>query len=463
MLEDITEAFLLCGGESERLGFPKEMLRVEGEPLAARLVDRLRRVFADVAVVTNRPSYLAHWMDVPIYEDRYPGRGPMAGIHSALCETRGEAAFFLACDMPLVTVPMMQKLVKEARRSGAAATAFRTEGGVEPMCGMYRRDLMAEMERRLKTDANLSPWNLAREVGACFVPADEEEARRLRDLDLPGDIRLLREAFREVEPLPVRRRSVTRFGGSKEREDLLVLERAVALHVNRSHLVTLDCLPGSLRELAVGLCVGSGLAEAPDQIESVEADYRQNRIDVVLNGGPADPARTLRRHLASGCGAQLGAELGGLRGVENRRPGFRVDANHILRVLAELRGMAPVFGRTGATHQAAFSDGQGVRYFAEDVGRHNAVDKVVGGCLLRGVDLSRGVLVVTGRLNTQIVTKILRCGVPVLASRSASTARAARRAGRHGLTLIGFARGKRMNIYTHPERVNLEGWHPQQA
>jgi FdhD protein len=115
--------------------------------------------------------------------------------------------------------------------------------------------------------------------------------------------------------------------------------------------------------------------------------------------------------------------------------------------------MAPVFACTGATHQAAFTDGEVVLHCEEDVGRHNAIDKVVGHCLLKGTDTSRGILLTTGRLNAQAVAKALRQRIPILASGSAATAHAVQLAERHGLTLVGFARGGRLNVYSGIERL----------
>ena len=137
-----------------------------------------------------------------------------------------------------------------------------------------------------------------------------------------------------------------------------------------------------------------------------------------------------------------------------RRPGrFVVSRTHVLESLRGLRAMAPAFSVTGGTHQAAFSDGTGVRIFFEDIGRHNALDKVIGKALLDDRDISRGVLVSTGRLSSEMVVKALRQRVPVLASRSAVTTNSIRLARESGLTLVGFARGDRMNIYSAPDRV----------
>jgi FdhD protein len=92
----------------------------------------------------------------------------------------------------------------------------------------------------------------------------------------------------------------------------------------------------------------------------------------------------------------------------------------------------------------------------EDIGRHNAMDKVVGHALIEGVDMSRGALVTTGRLNAEMVVKALRARVPILASRSAVSTHAVELAETYGLTLVGFARGGRLNVYTRPERIEDE-------
>ena len=115
--------------------------------------------------------------------------------------------------------------------------------------------------------------------------------------------------------------------------------------------------------------------------------------------------------------------------------------------------MGPVFSRSGATHQAAFTDGERVRLFFEDIGRHSAVDKIVGSALLAGMDLSQGALISTGRLSSEMVVKAARQGVGVLASPSAVTTNSVQLARKYGVTLVGFARGGRANVYTLPERV----------
>ncbi|KPK65191.1 MAG: hypothetical protein AMK73_03690 [Planctomycetes bacterium SM23_32] len=448
-----TEAVLLCGGESERLGFAKEMLRVDGAPLAVKMVERLRRLFPSVAVVSNRPEYLTHLLDAPIHRDHFPGLGPLAGIHAALARTHAEAVFVLGCDMPLVPDDVIRRITRAAAQNRAPAVVARTPRGVEPLCGVYRAELLPALDSRLAASDDLSAAALLSEVGAEEVPLDRAEAAGLRDVDTPEDLALLREAFGEVEPLPVRRCPVRRIGGAPLAEDTLVVEQPFALRVNGVHLVTISCLPLAVRELAAGFLSYMGLAATWSDVERVEVDYAAGRVSVALPAAEADLRRAVRLQISSTCGAGVYGPPLPEPAAPEEAGGFRISATHLLDVVRRLRGMAPVFARTGATHQAAFTDGRRVLHFFEDVGRHNAIDKVVGDALMRGTATQRGALIATGRLNAEMVVKALRQRMPVAVSRSAATAHAVALARRHGLTLVGFARAGRMNVYSRPDRL----------
>ncbi len=448
-----SEAYLLCGGDSERLGFPKEMVRVDGAPLAAAMVGKLRRLFERVAVVSNHPGYLEHWLDAPVHEDAFPGLGPLAGIHTGLERTEGEGAFFLACDMPLVPEGLIRRIVEAAAGSGAPAVVARTDRGPEPLCGVYAKGLLPALAERLQDGADLGVKAFLADAGAAFVDLAPDEAGALRDVDTPADLHLLRRVFDEVQPLPVLRRDVRRIGGPPAEEDFLAAERPFTFHVDDAHLATVLCSPNALRELAVGFLSYLGLVRRYADVVEMTVQYDAERVRVKLDVDAAALRRAVQLQISSTCGATVFGPPLPEGAVGDARDPFRVRPGHILATARRLREMAPVFARTGATHQAAFTDGARVLHFEEDVGRHNAVDKVVGHCLIRGTDTSRGVLLVTGRLNSQLVVKALRQGIPVVASRSAPTAHAVDLARRHGMTLVGFARGERLNIYSAPQRV----------
>ncbi len=447
MTTKIKEAFLLCGGDSARLDFPKEMLRVDGAPLAAAEVRNLEKVCSRVGVITNRPAYLEHWLTVPLYPDEFPGLGPLAGIQAGLRRSDGPMALFTACDMPLVSEELLRRLKNAAAGSEAPALVPRTRGQPFPLPGVYARRLLPRLTERLEKAEGLSALDFVAEVGGEYVDLSAEVEGELRDVDERSALDLLRRRFREVEPLPVRRTRIIRAGpvqpeGGKPAEDLLAAEVAYSLRVNGTPIATLRCLPTAVRELAAGSLAYRGIIGRDTDIEGIEVDHEAGRILAAVD---------LEKEALERAGGDRPTD--DLPEIESP---FAVRGEHLLEVIGRLGEMAPVFQHTGATHQAAFSDGEQVLHFEEDLGRHNALDKVVGHCLLAGTDTTRGVLLSTGRLTTEGVTKALQQGVPVLASGSAPTEGAVELAEGTALTVVGFARGKRLNVYTRPQRIRWE-------
>jgi len=449
------EAVLLCGGASRRLGFPKEMLRVDGAPLAVKTAARLGEVFRRVTIVTNRPAYLRWASDVPVIEDEFPGAGPLAGIHAGLKHSASERAFFLAVDMPLAHNALVAKFIDGAPVCDEPVVA--RAGGVEqPLFGIYPKALLGKLEETLAGGADLSARSFLERTGANFVDFNDDDAQALRDIDAAADLPLLRKAFDDVEPLPVAPVEMTRIGGEPAVEDVVAQEWPLGVHVNGRKLATVMCLPTGLRELVLGFIRYLGLVDSMAPVRSVSVDYRARRGDLEVEAAQGRIDNAVELLVSSTCGANIyGEALPRLDRIEGSLD-FRMARTHILECIKALRAMAPVFERTGCTHQAAFTDGRRVRYFFEDVGRHNAVDKITGAAMRDGADLSRGALITTGRLNSEMAVKALRARVPVLASRGAPTSNALALAAGHGLTLAGFARGGRINAYTMPERISDE-------
>ncbi len=419
-------ALLLCGGRSRRLGYPKEMLRVDGAPLAAQMTRRLRRLFPNVAVVSNKPEFLEPFVDAPIHRDAFPGAGPLAGLHAGLQHCRTNRCFVLACDMPLASDDLIRDIVARAQRSSRDAVIPAGADRLQPLCGVYSTALLDSLERFMTERTHRPVFAYLDRVDLESFDVGRGRSECFQDIDAEEDLNILRRVFDDVEPLPVRRLPMQSPVGS---EDLVAEEWPVSLRVNGEEFAEAYALPLALRELALGAAIDRGLARGADDVERVAADYAGRWADVRLASSPP-PRRP---------DAPAGE--------------FAVSARHILDVLESLRAMAPVFCRTGATHQAAFSDGRAVRLFFEDVGRHNAVDKVIGRAAIEKIDLRRGVLFITGRINAALASKAIRQGVRVMASKAAVTSEARRVAERAGMTLVGFAREGRLNVYVRPDRI----------
>ena len=274
---------------------------------------------------------------------------------------------------------------------------------------------------------------------------------------------------------PAVRRNVTtarilafRDGRAQERADRLATEEPMEIRARGPGqeavpvAVTMRT-PGGDFELACGFLFTEGLIRGRQDVVRVSycedpgpEEQRYNVVTVEL-ARPLDPALLRRNFYAtSSCGVCGKAAL---EDVEVRcapvPQGFAVRAEILARLPGELRRAQRVFDQTGGLHAAGLFDAEGrLLSVREDVGRHNAVDKLVGEALLRGeLPLSERILQVSGRVSFEIVQKAAVAGVPVVAAVSAPSSLAVEAAERLGLTVVGFVREGRFNVYSHPERV----------
>ncbi|MFP5236552.1 MAG: formate dehydrogenase accessory sulfurtransferase FdhD [Acidobacteriota bacterium] len=244
--------------------------------------------------------------------------------------------------------------------------------------------------------------------------------------------------------------------------DSLAGEEPLEIRIGETPVAVTMRTPGHDRELAAGFLFTEGLVEDPAEIDCINdppaVGPRENRIAVVLRNGNFKP-EDLRRNFfaASGCGICGKAAIESIRrrGLRMLDHGFSIAPEVLCELPEAIRSQQAIFERTGGLHAAALFDELGkLLVLREDIGRHNAVDKVIGWAALEGrLPLSRHVLLVSGRGGFEIVQKTLAARIPVLASVSAPSSLAVRMARELGLTLIGFLRGERFVIYAGDQRV----------
>jgi FdhD protein len=256
-------------------------------------------------------------------------------------------------------------------------------------------------------------------------------------------------------------------GSVRRFQDYLVGEEPLQIRVGKFPLTVTMRTPGHDLELAAGFLYTEGLIRRREQIRSLgqsAGDGEQDRGNVVqveLEGEAALNLEQTQRNFfaASSCGicGKATIEQVRVRGIEPPNPNLRLDPEILCRLPETLREAQAIFGRTGGLHAAGLFDTRGeMAALREDVGRHNAVDKVVGWALLAGkLPLSENVLMVSGRGGFEIIQKACVAGIPVVASVSAPSSLAVQLARELRLTLVGFLRGKRFIVYAGEERLNL--------
>ena len=241
-------------------------------------------------------------------------------------------------------------------------------------------------------------------------------------------------------------------------EDEVAVDVPVEIFVEKKPFRTLLASPGQERELAVGHLLAEGIIDSVEDVERVVSKEYKVYVSLKTDRRLRLEASKANRLIIPSCGpiSDLPNLLDRLRRPQVSSQ-FRVSPKVILGMIRELNLRAEVYKATGGTHSAMLcsSDGEALA-FAEDVGRHNAVDKVIGRLALEGGDFSGCVLISTGRQSNYMVLKAARVGVPVVVSQAGPLDSGVRVAEETGITLICFARGRQMNIYTHPQRILLD-------
>ena len=242
-----------------------------------------------------------------------------------------------------------------------------------------------------------------------------------------------------------------------ETTDQVATEIGFSLTVNDKQVVTLLCTPSELDHMAIGFLLSEGLLKERDALLDIQVDEEKFSVAVTLKGLPENIDNVFhKKTITSGCGRGITfTDAADLKKLAPNRSGLTVTREEIQDLMKKFRSVSKLFLETGGVHSAALADRKDILLFAEDIGRHNAVDKLIGKAFLQGIPVQDKILLSSGRISGEIMTKVIRNRIPALISRTAPTCMSITYAEDHGVTLVGFARGDRMNVYTHPQRILL--------
>jgi len=232
----------------------------------------------------------------------------------------------------------------------------------------------------------------------------------------------------------------------------MVVESAWTFLVNGEHWLTVLCTPVKMEYFVLGFLYNEGLIATPDDVLDLTVGPGSDRvIRVELKDRALRPPQ--RRTLTSGCGGGITfVDLAAAR--ESIESTFEVTAEQVLTQMDRLMATVDADHRCiGGFHTSGLSDGQRLLVVTIDIGRHNTLDKIAGECLDRGISMTEAILLTTGRVSVEMLGKAARMQAPVIASFNSPTHLAAELADEWGITLIGYARGPRMHVYTHPQRI----------
>jgi FdhD protein len=243
----------------------------------------------------------------------------------------------------------------------------------------------------------------------------------------------------------------------KQMEDTVVTEFHLTMVLNKRELVTLLCSPAKLDFLTIGFLYSEGLINSKDVIKDMVLDAERGIIKVTTKE-PVQPSEDIlsRRIIASsgGKGASSSAAIHPQTRIDSQ---IHISPPEVLNLIGEFVHRSELFAATGGVHSAALCNTKTILLFSEDIGRHNAIDKIFGECIVKDIPTHDRLLITSGRVSSEIVLKVVKRNIPILISKSAPTNLGVKLANDSGITLIGFVREKRMNAYTHTWRLVSHG------
>jgi FdhD protein len=247
-----------------------------------------------------------------------------------------------------------------------------------------------------------------------------------------------------------------RDGVLREAEVAVVREIPVTLRLNGREIITLLASDDALDFLAAGFLKAEGFVSRREDLVAITVDPRGEAVDVEATGvDPLAEKLLERRAVTSGCGKGT-TFTHAVDALQARQApaGPRVSAGQIRLLMHGLLRGSELYREAGGVHSAALATAGEIVLFRDDIGRHNAVDKIHGECFLRDIPVANKLLLTTGRISSEILVKAAKLGVAILVSRSSPTDLALELAGRTGITVVGQVRGGGLTIYTGEERVN---------
>jgi len=250
--------------------------------------------------------------------------------------------------------------------------------------------------------------------------------------------------------------SITKIrSGISERVSVFVSEEVpLTIEVNGNEISTMLCSPSDLENLVIGFLYTSGFIYSPDSIKNIVIDRDQWKATISMEADGLPDDMVFKRIYTSGCGKGIlfhnPIDLMQRDKIEDN---LKVHSNNIENLMRCFLKKSEEHAKTRGVHSCALVKEGEIIIFRDDIGRHNALDKIIGAALIDNHGFHNQIILTSGRISSEIISKIIRCGFPVIIAAGAPTNQAVKIAQSLNLTIIGFVRGKSMNVYSGEQRI----------
>jgi len=238
-------------------------------------------------------------------------------------------------------------------------------------------------------------------------------------------------------------------------DDMVVKEYVLTIMVDGEEFITLLCTPASLDCLTVGFLLSENIIKSMADIKKMRINEEKGIAEVETEKSSLLAKKLYgKRTLTTGCG-KGSTFYNAVDSLSCKKvsSGIEINVQSIVELMRDFNKRSELFLNTGGVHSVALGTDAGIMLFHEDVGRHNAMDKIIGEASMKDIPLFDKVVLTSGRVSSEMLIKAAKGKIPVIISRSAPTDLAIELADRLGITVVGFARGQRMNIYSNPEKI----------
>lgn len=439
-------AIILAGGLSRRMGFSKEKIKIGNKYIVHNQIDILHDLFDEIIVVSNN-ELLYTDKDVIVVKDIIDKKSPLVGLHAGLTHSSNDINYLIACDMPNIDKEFINHMFENFIDQEALVTI--QNGFFEPFNALYSKRILGKLEHFIEHNLKFQTFIKTLNCGT-ISDTNAFKDNMFHNLNTQQDLN------KELQdPKTFEEFEVTKYLDDKEfiYTDYVIKEFPITLYINKEKYVTLLITPTNIKELVVGYMKSEKIITNYSDIEEIIIDEVDFKVDIELFNKDSIQSSNKDKLLTSGCGVgtRFHEDIDSIL-LDSIETDAMITYDEILNASIELNNKSGLFKLTGGVHSCLYFYDNNNAYF-EDIGRHNAVDKVVGFIELSNIQTKKSYLISSGRVSSDMLIKCSISKIPIVLSRSAPTSLAVSLAEKLGITLIGFVRGNKFNVYTSKYRV----------
>ena len=433
--------------------YNKEFIKIGDEFLVHHQINKLLTIFEEVIVVSNNPDHYKG-LNVKVVSDILIGKTPIIGLHAGLIHSKNRYNYCIACDMAFINFDFINYLVSLTR--GHEAYVAKYNNYIEPFNAIYSKDIIPKIETFL-SNGNFGFQRLVKELNTDYIK-EQKVSFYMQKMDMFKNINNESDLYDDYLSITsnYQNMDVEKVINNEtfHVKDKIITEYPLSLYINNNHYSTMMMTPDNIEFLILGYLHSEFVIKEIDEIIEFNLDLENHRCDVKLNHKIELNNSQRLNILSTACGNVK------LVRIEDKdlpvvllEHKFKLE--RIFEEVAIFNKESILFKETGGVHSVELLYGDTKMLF-EDIGRHNAIDKAIGYLLKNTIKRDDVFIVTSGRISSDILLKSALMNISLIVSRSAPTSLAVKLANKLGVTVIGFARGNKLNIYTHQDRIIKE-------